>query len=293
MKKFLSILLVFIIFLEFNLSAFSQIKPPFGGGLGSKVSATVGEYYLNLSGYISPFAQVILTVDGIFIRATTADQNGNFNISQVLIKKGFSHFCLEAIDAKNLGKSYTCFSIPPAEGSVTMKDIFLPPTLALVKNSIPERQSTKAYGYTMPGAKVTLYLSNNTTLTAIADENGYYEFILKNLKAGKYTIYARANYKGIESLAPSRKLDLTVLSKTGQLIVTSQSLWDKFLRFLTSLSLGPLWLVIPIIILIIILIFKLWPGKFTSVFKPRKFPLFIPLFKRNKHVLHHNWWVGY
>lgn len=292
MKKILPILLVLVIFLEFNLSAFSQIKPPFGGGLGSKVSATVGEFYLNLSGYISPFASVILSVDGIFIRATTADENGNFNISQVLIKKGFSHFCLEAIDSHNLGKSYTCFTIPPAEGSVTMKDIFLPPTLALAKNSIPEGESTKAYGYTMPGAKVTLYLSNNTTLTTTADENGYYEFILKNLKAGKYTIYARANYKNIDSLAPSRKLDLTVLSKTGQLIVTSQSLWDRFLKFLSSLSLGPLWLVIPIIILIIILIVKLWPGKFSFIFR-RRLPTFIPLFKRSKHPLHHNWWVGY
>ena len=95
MKKILPLLFFLLSLYTFYLilnttSVLAQIRPPFGGGLGSKVSAKVGDFYLNLSGYVSPFSSIILTSDGVFIRATTADQYGNFSISEVLIKSGFS-----------------------------------------------------------------------------------------------------------------------------------------------------------------------------------------------------------
>ncbi len=272
----------------------------FAGSLKSTVSGTVGELYLNLSGYVSPFASIVLTSDGVTLRATIADQKGNFSISQVLIKRGFSHFCLEATDFRKIGSSTTCFSIPPAEASVTMTDIFLPPTLALYKDKIPEGGNTLAFGYTMPGALVALYLNpagrggSGQKLTTYADKLGYYQFTIKNLKAGKYSLYAKASYKTKESKSPSKTLTLTALNFWQQIIEILKGLWRNFLRFLTSLSWGPLWLAMPILILIIILIVKIWgPGKFSSKFTGRAVYFPLPRFlKRNKH-LHHYWFFGY
>lgn len=293
MKRYLPILLALVIFSEITLSTFAQIVPPIGGALNSTVSAQVGEFYLNLSGWISPFASVVLYSDGIFLRATVADQYGNFSISGVLIKSGFSSFCLDAIDFRRIGESYTCFNIPPATGSVTMTDIFLPPTLALQKNEIAEGSSTLAFGYTMPGALVTLYLSNGEKLTTYADSTGFYEFVIKDLKAGTYSVYARAVYKNKQSLSPTKKLQLKSLSWWEQFLAFLKDLWNKILKFLTNLALGPLWLAIPSIILIIILILKIWPEKFTFIYTNKVIVFFTELLRKPKKNLHHSWWMGY
>ena len=250
------------------------------GSLGTSVGASVGEFYLSLWGYISPFASVVLTSDGIFLRATVADEKGNFIISQVLIKAGFKSFCLDAIDFKRIGESYTCFSIPPATASITMKDIFLPPTLGLSRTKINAGGSATAFGYTMPKAKVTLHI-NGELLTTYADSNGYYQVTIKNLKAGNYSLYATAEYKQKQSLEPTKKLKLESLSIQKQVINQAGNWWDALLRFLKNWLWNPLWLVIPIIILIIILIRKLWGRQLPNPFK------------RKSHLLHHFWWIGF
>jgi hypothetical protein len=310
MKKILPIILGLILFLSLVGIINAQIKPPYGGGLGSKVAGTVGEYYLNIKGYASPFSSISLYIDNIFIRGTVADEKGNFSISQVLIKLGLSKFCLKATDAKQLGDSESCISFPPTTGSFEKKDIFLPPTLALSKNQIPEGSSTTAYGYTMPGADVTLHLSNGNTLTTKADLSGYFEFILKDLKAGKYTVYATAKYNNIDSLAPSKKLDLTVLSKTGQAIEKVGNFWDWLWKLFTSWGLGPLWIAIPIIILIIILILKLLPKhlfalphikllarlplpNLTGIFYNPTIAYWFDLLRRKRKPLHHKYFMRY
>ncbi len=257
------------------------------------VQAQVGKFYLYLSGYISPYASVVLTIDGIFVRATVADAGGNFSISGVLIKKGFSRFCLEAVDFKRLGNSYTCFDIPPAKGDVTMTEIFLPPTLGLSKNVIAEGGETMAFGYTMPGAEVTLYLSNGQKLTAFADNTGYYVFHIKNLKAGKYDLYARAIYNNKESLAPSRTLELRALSWWEQIIAFIRSILKNIQKFFSSLELGPLWFGLPVLISIITLILKIWPEKFTFIYQSRLIIFFTKAFRKPRKPLHHAWFIGY
>src|ERR1035437_2496034 len=288
-KKILSVLLFVF------LALIVYFKSPLAAQASFQVNAQaqVGKFYLNLSGYISPYASVVLTIDGIFARATVADAGGNFSISGVLIKEGFSHFCLEAVDFKRLGDSYTCFDIPSAKGDVTMKEIFLPPTLGLSKNVIAEGGETLAFGYTMPGAQVTLYLSNGQKLTTFADETGYYVFHIKNLKAGKYSLYARAIYNHKESLAPTRTVQLRSLSWWEQFIAFIQSILKNIQKFFSSWALGPLWIGLPIIILIIILILKLWPEKFTFIYQSRLIIFFTRAFRSPKKPLHHAWWMGY
>ena len=291
----LKIHFVVLISLIFNLlistPALAQF-PNIRGGLDTTVSGKVGEFYLNITGYIAPFASVILSSDGIFLRATTADENGYFSFTDVLIKAGFSKFCFEAADAKNYGKSYSCMSIPPATGSVTIKDVFLPPTLGLVKSEIAEGSSAIARGYSMPGALVTLHVGDNTYTTK-ADKNGYYQFIIKGLKAGTYQVFATAELSGKQSLEPQKKLTLKVLSLPGQFFNFLKELLDKIIRFFTSIPLGPLWIAIPILILIIILLKKLFPAAFTSIFVGKFFIFFPYVLHRKKKHLHHEWLFGY
>ncbi len=284
---FLSVLAVYVFFSTFNCNA--QVTLP-KASHNTNVSAKVGQYYLNLSGWISPYASVVLTSDGIFLRSTVADSNGNFYITGVLIKAGFSNFCLEAIDFKRLGESYTCFNVPPATEDVNFKDIFLPPTLGLSRSEMGDNEEAIAFGYTMPGAKVKLYLSNGQIIETTANNEGYYEFKLKNLKSGKYELYAKAEYQNKESLKPTKTLKLTSLSWWEMFLAFIRDIWKEIVKFVTSIGLGPLWIALPIIILIIILILKLWPEKFTFIYDS-KLLAFLP--RRKKKKLHHSWFMGY
>ena len=232
----------------------------------------LGQFFLNLYGFISPFASVVLSSNGSYITGVTADAQGNFSFTQILINKGFSNFCLDAIDFKRVGESYTCFNIAPATASVTMKDIFLPPTLGLSRTTVNVGGSATAFGYTMPGAIVTLHI-NNQTLTATADASGYYEFKLDNLKVGVYSLYSTGNYQQKESLTPSKKLQLEAVSKpqqvTNALKKAGSQVVNQIAKVLKNWLWNPLWLAIPIVILIIILIRKLWGHKFATPFKKK------------------------
>jgi hypothetical protein len=286
--------IVFCLFFLFLVGGFlANYKTYAAGKMSGSVTASgqVGQYHLNVSGYISPYASIIMTSDGVFIRATVADRYGMFSFLDILIKRGFSHFCLDAIDFKRLGESYTCFKFKPATGDITMTNIFLPPTLGLSRTEIAENSEVTAYGYTMPGAKVVIHLSNGKTLTTVADKTGYYEFKITGLKAGKYELFATANYNNKESLTPDRKVQLRALSPFEQVVAYFRDLWNKLVKLLTSVYLNPLWLIVPILIFIIILIIKIWPERFTFIYNS-KLMSFIP-WKKKKKRLHHDWFIGY
>jgi len=262
------------------------------GNFKVDISASVGEFYLNISGFISPYASIVMTTpEGSFLRSAVADSKGIFYISQVLIKKGFSGFCLTAVDFKRLGESTTCFSFPPATGGITMRDLFLPPTLGLLKNEVTAGGEIVAYGYTMPFATVTITLSDGRKVSVTADSTGYYVFRIKDLKSGAYQLFATARHEGKDSLSPTKSLTFKVMSLWDQFLVFIRNILNRISEFFTSLGLGPLWLGIPIIILIIILILKLWPESFTFVYQSKLVVFFSK--KSNKKKLHHAWFIGY
>lgn len=295
MKKFLPVFFIIIIFSAFVNSVLAQTPR---GKLGTDVQAKIGEFYLNISGFASPFASIVMSLpalrgesDGTYIRSAVADQNGNFYISQVLIKRGFSGFCLTTIDFKRIGESKICFSFPPAQSDITMRDLFLPPTLGLARKEVRQGQEAIAFGYTMPGAKVTLYLDDGKRVTVTADEKGYFEIKIKDLKAGTYQLYVTGEYRGKNSGKPAKTVELKVISALEEISLVPASFLNKLWNLLTSIGLGPLWLLVPIIILIIILLKKLYPDLFTSI-KEKIFVIFHKFLKRRKK-LHHWWFVGY
>lgn len=252
------------------------------------VQALVGDFYLNLCGWMSPYASIILSSQGTFMASTVADKGGNWAFKDLLIRRGFSSFCLTSIDFHRLGESEVCLDIPPAEGPVTMCEIFLPPTLGLSRNEVPAGGKVLAFGYTMPGAKVFLHLSDGRVLETFADGSGYYVFELDGLPAGEYEIYATAKYKEKDSLKPSRTLALKVLSLWDQFLAWLRWLWGLLVGLFTSLGLGPLWLGLPLLLLIILLILKLWPEKFTFIYES-KLLAWLPGPHKEKRL--HHWWM--
>ncbi len=288
MKRVLPVLIVCLLFLGGLPKSYSEVLPQL---MQTQVSGLVGQFDLSVAGYISPYANIVLTTaDGTLLRSTVADSSGNFSISDVRIQRGLSGFCLEAIDFKRIGESTTCFSTAPATSSIVMKDIFLPPTLGLYRNQIAAGSTAISFGYTMPHAKAILHVSSGEVLGAAADATGYYRFDIKGLSAGVYRLFSTAEYKNRMSLSPSKALELTALSTIGQIILFLKELWDRLIRFLTSIGLDPLWVGLPLIILIIILILKLWPEKFTAVYESK---LLVFVNRRRTKRLHHWWFVGY
>ena len=192
-----------------------------------QLTASVGEFHLDVSGYISPFASVVLSAKDITTKGTVANRNGDFSFTQVLIKRGFSAFCLEAVDFHMLGDSYTCFKVPPATASVIEKDIFLPPTLGLSRTEVAVGQKVYAFGYTMPGAEVQLHVNGNLVLKTRADGTGYYIYELSQLGAGQFDLFATARYNARDSLAPSRVLHLHTMNWWEQLLALLRDFFKK------------------------------------------------------------------
>lgn len=267
MKRILYITIAIIILCTvFTPSVFAQYVTP-RGKLGTDVKAAVGELYLNISGFASPYASIVLTtLDGILLRTAVADSRGQFYISQVLINKGLTGFCLTTIDFKRLGESTTCINFPPATTDITKNNLFLPPTLGLFRKVINAGGTAIAFGYTMPGALLTIHLDNGMTLTTRADSTGYYKFEIKNLKAGTYKLFSTAEYKNEESLLPTKKVELNALSFSEQQLSFLQEIIKKIVKFLTELGLGLLWLALFLIILIIILLIKLFWARIKGWF---------------------------
>lgn len=286
---FFLLFITFAFFLPTFVRTVSAVQTAYISEDPVRISARIGEFYLNLSGFASPFASIILTSNGVFYRTTVADENGFWSIQDILINKNFSSFCLQHIDYKNIGESKTCFTIPPATGDIVKQDIFLPPTIGLQRSQIMAGGNAVIFGYTMPGASVTIHLHNGKSYTVTADENGYYELTIKNLPAGTYELYATANYQGKPSESPSSTLRLIALSWWQQILLWIKQFITWLWTGLTGFGLGPLWLVIPLIPLIIFLILKIWPEKFTSIYNNRIFSLLYPREKK----LHHAWFVGY
>jgi hypothetical protein len=170
-----------------------------------------------------------------------------------------------------------------------MRDIFLPPTIGLQRSQIAAGGDAVVFGYTMPGAIVTIHLQDGKSFTVTADATGYYEYTLKNLKAGAYSLFATATYNGKPSEQPSNSVKLVALPWWQQFLNYIRELWEKLVELFTSIGLGPLWLIFPLIPLITWLILKIWPERFTWIYNSKLYAFFKPEQKK----LHHAWFMGY
>ncbi len=277
---FIAILLVFYL----NKPALAQITLPVGNSqIG--VAARVGEFYLNLSGYASPYASVVLTVDGKFIRSTVADQNGVFYLTAVGVSRGFDHFCLYTVDFRRIGESEACLNITPVNQDTTINDIFLPPTIGVLRKQIGTDEDGVIYGYSVPNATVTIKIKDGKTITVKTDATGYYSYRIGGLAAGKYLLTADAEFQNKKSLPPTRSVELDVLSRAQRITAATTNFLQKIIDLLARTGLGFLLLIIILIIIILFLILILRPGWLRFVAdKFKKHPKM-----HHEYLLHLKW----
>ena len=248
-------------------------KDPITGKV--KVSARIGEFALSISGIISPYASVSLISGGNIYKAVVANADGLFTFSDILIYRGFTSFCLDAVDWRSVGESYTCLQVDPATSNIAMNDIFLPPTLGLDHQEITEGGSVIISGYSMPNAQVTIHVADTKQVLGTSDSTGYYHHTLKDVKKGTYELYAGARYDQRSSLLPTKKVTLKALSIPEYFAQLLQSL-------ITWIIDHTYLFVIPsLLLLLFLIVFVLWYEKIL---------IFLHL-RRKK--LHHAWFVGY
>ena len=217
-----------------------------------------------------------MSSNSIFMASTVADPKGNFLIERVLVNEGFTDFCLEVVDVKRIGDSFTCFKIPPVKVDTEKRDIFLPPTMGLSGKKIAPGSSVFASGYSMPNAKVIINISKDIIIETTADASGFYKLEIKDLPVGKYSLFATAKYDNKDSEKPSRTKELESTS-------FAEKIRENFWKIL---------LVILIITVVLILIFILLSRRLRQMIRNLLSP--VPFSRKKKKAKgHHSWFLGY
>ena len=279
-KRILFLLILCVLILAFTNKATVVYSANTPVSKGAVVNATVGGFYLSITGYQSPYASILITTqNGQFISSTTADSKGYFTISNVLINEAISEICLQAVDFKRLGESYSCINLSSeVTNALVYKDIFLPPTIGLSKKIINAGQNAIIYGYTMPNGTVYLTIEDKI-ITLTADSNGYYQYTYENVKAGVYRLSASGELHGIKSLAPMKDATLEVLSLPAQVTTTAQAIAQDVKKKI------PIDLAL---LLLIGLVFLTAIGILLYKLRFRLWVIFIDFLRRRKKM-HHDW----
>jgi hypothetical protein len=281
MRLFLSA--VISLFALFTVSqTYAQILFPEHAESGSAtVTATVGQFFLDVNGYQSPNASVVIeTTSNIFLKSTTADGQGYFSMTEILITDTFPGFCFTAIDFRRIGESESCIEIEEViTENQTYSDIFLPPTIGLSRRLISAGEDAQIFGYTMPHAQVDIDLDGET-VTLQADETGYYEYIFEDVPAGIYRFSSRAKLDDVDSLEPKNVAILEALTLQEQI---RQDL-TGFIEDVEQKFPGALLLVGLLLIFLALLITLLWKTK------PKFLYVFFDRFKK-RYPMHHDYFL--
>lgn len=285
MHRFLPLFVILIVFVAVANFTHAQILFPEHAKSGSStVTATVGRFSVNLSGYQSPYATIVLsTRSGLFLRSTTADAAGYFTITDVLLTDDINGLCFKAIDFKRLGESEACINIAiPITENLAYDNIFLPPTIGLSKKQINAGQDAVIFGYSMPRAKVTISIEGKT-FTVNADETGYYQYTYENIQAGVYRLYATAQISDEKSLTPTGTITLEALSLTQQITQAPGKAAEKVSKIIPFDLAAILLFALFLLAVILFLLYKLRIRIIVIVVDKLK--------HRNK--MHHDWFLGY
>lgn len=170
------------------------------------VTATVPAYFwLELTGWTSPWAQVELTMGQAIARMTTANDEGQFTF-RIPLPRELGHFCLIATDVSRTSSSPLCLPPPPPEVTVVVKQVVMPPTLKIDKGKILKEETAAAQGYTTPNSPVTPFIFEpkswrRTALAAEApkppiksDQSGFYQFNLPSNTLGRNRIFTGSTF---------------------------------------------------------------------------------------------------
>ncbi len=264
---------------------------PYGGNIiiypgnePTNVTAQVGDYFVNITGYASPNASIAMSdPNGQFLRSTVANDQGYFSITGMSVKKGQSGFCFDTVDFRRLGDSEGCLNFAPITKPRNFNNIYLPPTIGVFKKTINAGEEGLIYGYSMAGAQVILHINSTQTVNITSDAAGYYEYKFPKVPAGKYNLTASGNYNSQKSLKPKKGTTLTALSLSQRATSTVAETGKQASKLVTTSTFAFLLLLILLLLIIIGLIILIRKyGKVFVLDNPR----------RGK-PLHHDWYLDF
>ncbi len=302
MHRFWKVIIFVLFFFTaavFVSCAFAQAATQSGQ---TTIKVTVAGATLNVSGYIAPYASVVMTIDNNIIGSVVADAQGNFSFANVTVPQTTSTVCFTAEDFKQLGTSEACISVKQIDGVISVANVFIPPTLGVQRTDVQVGNDAVVFGYGMPGAQITVHLNTGIGCITTADSTGYYQCHIIIRTIGSNTLYADATLNGKPSEQQLKKVliqGLTYVKPTPGPTLGFLLSPTPAIPGLPSLSALPWWiwvlLALIAIILIIILLRKFRPEAVPAVGMPsvpkgKLFHTFDKFFRSRK--LHHAWMKG-
>jgi len=256
----------------------------------TQISATIGQNLLSITGYTSPQAVVILSSSaGNLSKETIADNNGYFVFTNVLLPEKVGELALISRDINGFASPPLFLPEPPANQSVAIEGILMPPTLGLSAGKNSYDQPSGLSGKTFPNAKVLIYLYadpeqsfwasiNNfgTNLWQLvihpawaisaprleieSDENGNFEVNLPSVAPATQKIFVASLFD--KNYSPkSFTLTFVTLSIWGKTGLFFRSLWEKILDFFRGIAQDPvriIWLEIPLLAILFLTLTVRW-----------------------------------
>lgn len=147
-------------------------------------------------GRTSPYAFITLK-DGDNIAGTTqADEDGLFNFRLSSLTTGVHKFSLYGEDRYSRDTLTINFSVSLVERTITkIENIFLPPTISIVRNKVIKGQSVTVFGETYPNSNIILYLPNDSAnFSTTATNDGYWQTNITTLylDVGSFSVKAKS-----------------------------------------------------------------------------------------------------
>ncbi len=219
------------------------------------VSANIGEGILEIFGYASPNALVILEGRGIY-EETTSDKNGYFLFKNRRIRIRSQEVCIRAFINSAASSQPVCFPIP-AKKYIRIGPIILPPIVSMNKLSYAISDFAVIQGSAVPNTAIKVkFFSTDTEdigtsgislpeLSTQSTSDGNFSINIPSNIDQRLRFYAQTTYDDIDS------------GKSTTLTVDIFPLWLRLLH-ITGKSLRNMKEVLSLVIIILELGFLIW-----------------------------------
>ncbi|MCK5491359.1 MAG: hypothetical protein KAI67_05975 [Candidatus Pacebacteria bacterium] len=193
----------------------SEITPPPGGGGGT--IQTTGN--LKMTGKAYPDAFITILKNGQVTGTTTADSNGNFDITiKSILANRIYDFGIFAQDDLGLSSPTLTYNLSINANQITeVSNIYIPPTIALSEKTMTQGDSLTIYGSSYPNDLIVNFISPSfKAISLSSDENGkwLYLFDCSSYAPGKYFTKSKIIFSGGEQSEYSKELTFNIIEKS-------------------------------------------------------------------------------
>jgi len=233
------------------------------------VSANIGEGILEVFGYTSPKALVILEGRGIY-EETTSDINGYFVFRNRRIRIRSQEICIRAFINGAASSQPTCFPIP-AQKYIRIGPIILPPIITMNKLRFAVSDFAVIQGSAVPNTAIKVKLFSTDIEDIGTSGISLPELSTQSLSDGTFSINIPSNIDQRLRFYAQTTYDEIDSGKSTTLTVDIFPFWLRLLHTIGQ-SVGKMKELLPLLAIILELAFLIW---FLFVRSKRKSELMI------------------